>query len=535
MPVIYGEGKERAIRRLRKEIEDDSKVKECLRDLYMTDPHFDKIRIEDSKGGLLVDSYHWIVENSEFQKWHSNPQSPLLWIKGDPGKGKTMLLCGIIDELKKSTTGPHLLSFFFCEATDSRINSATAVLRGLLYMLFKQQPFLISHIQKRHDHAGKGLFEDANAWVTLSDIFADVLLDPSLKSTYLIIDALDECMTGVEKLLDFITQKSSLCSHVKWLVSSRNWPPIEDRLDKAGNKVRLCLELNADSISVSVNAYIQHKVSQLAQEKRYDDKTRETVLRYLVSNAKDTFLSVALVCQKLMNTPKAIVRTSLKLFPPGLDSLYERMMKQISESEASELCKQILASIATTYKPITVFELLSLVKMLEDTSDDRKSLVEMISLCGSFLTTRNDTIYFVHQSAKDYLVEKASAEIFPHGMREIHHDIFSRSLQTMSRTLRRDIYGLGRPGYPIEQVEPPDPDPLAASRYSCIYWVDHLCECRPHGHVDHKIDLQDGDKVVLFVREKFLYWLEALSLSKSISTGVLALAKLEKLIQVTFD
>ena len=33
-----------------------------------------------------------------------------------------------------------LLSYFFCQATDSRINNATAVLRGLLYLLVDLAP-----------------------------------------------------------------------------------------------------------------------------------------------------------------------------------------------------------------------------------------------------------------------------------------------------------------------------------------------------------------------------------------------------------
>jgi hypothetical protein len=117
-----------------------------------------------------------------------------------------------------------------------------------------------------------------------------------LKSTYFIIDALDECTIGLPKLLDFIIQKSLVSPHVKWLVSSRNWPPIKERLDKAGNKMTLCLELNAESVSAAVSIYIRHKVHQLAQEKKYDDKTRDAVLDHLFSNADDTFLWVALVC-----------------------------------------------------------------------------------------------------------------------------------------------------------------------------------------------------------------------------------------------
>jgi hypothetical protein len=444
-----------------------------------------------------------------------------------------MLLCGIINELEKSINATDLLSYFFCQETGSRINTATAVLRGLLYLLVYQQPLLISHIRKKHDHAGKALFEDANAWVALSEIFTNVLQDPSLKSTCLIIDALDECTEGLPKLLDFIIQKSSVSPHIKWLISSRNWPPIEEQLNKAGSNVRLCLELNAESVSAAVSIYIQHKVCQLAQEKKYDDMTRDAVLEHLSSNANDTFFWVALVCQNLKSIPRGRIRAKLSSFPPGLDSLYERMMKQIYESEDSELCRRILASIATVYEPITLTELTSLVEVLEESSDDIESLQEIIGLCGSFLTVRKDTIYFVHQSAKDYLLAKAFATIFPSERGETHYEIFSRSLKVMFRTLRRDIYSLGWLGYPIELVKQPDPDPLVASRYSCIYWVDHLCDRNFDCYADQRVDLQDGG-IVVFIKTKFLYWLEALSLCRSVPKGVLAMGRLEALVQVDF-
>ena len=44
----------------------------------------------------------------------------------------------------------------------------------------------------------------------------------SLKITYLIIDALDECMIDLPRLLDFMIQKLSISPNVKWLVSRRN-------------------------------------------------------------------------------------------------------------------------------------------------------------------------------------------------------------------------------------------------------------------------------------------------------------------------
>jgi NACHT domain/Heterokaryon incompatibility protein (HET) len=532
MPLIYGEGGESAFKRLRTSVQMVNEDQECIQHLRPTDPRDDKKRIEETKGGLLEDSYRWILDNAEFRQWRDGEHSRLLWIKGDPGKGKTMLLCGIVKELEKSMSKTDLLSYFFCQATDSRISNATAVLRGLMYLLVDQQPSLISHIRKKHDHAGKPLFEDANAWVALSEIFVNILQDPSLNSTYLIIDALDECVADLPKLLDLIVQKSSVSPRVKWIVSSRNRPDIEERLERAGYKVRLCLELNAESVSTAVSIYIQHKVLQLAQRKKYVDKTRDAVLDHLFSNANNTFLWVALVCQNLEDIPRWKTLAALNAFPPGLDSLYERMVKQICNSDNADICKRILTSIAIVYQPITLKELTSLVEMSEDMSDDLESLGEIISLCGSFLTIREGTIYFVHQSAKDYLLTKAFDKIFPSGRGEAHYIIFSRSLQVISRTLRRDVYSLRALGYPIERVKQPDPDPLAVSRYSCIYWVDHLCDWNSNSCANHKVDLQDGGMVDVFVRKKFLYWLEALSLCRSMSEGVLSMAKLEALIQV---
>ncbi|KAH6703042.1 hypothetical protein BKA61DRAFT_190668 [Leptodontidium sp. MPI-SDFR-AT-0119] len=170
-----------------------------------------------------------------------------------------MLLCGIINELEKLMSKTDILSYFFCQATDLRINYATAVLRGLLYLLVNQQSSLISHIQKKHAHAGKPLFEDVNAWIALSEIFISILQDPSLRSTFLIVDALDECLIDRSKLLDFIVQKSFISPRVKWVISSRNWPKIKERLERAGHKMRLCLELNPKSVFAAISTYVKYK------------------------------------------------------------------------------------------------------------------------------------------------------------------------------------------------------------------------------------------------------------------------------------
>ncbi|KAL2195138.1 hypothetical protein P885DRAFT_24441, partial [Corynascus similis CBS 632.67] len=499
-----------------------------LKDLCTTDPRHDKTRIEQTKGGLLADSYRWILDNPDFKMWRDDRQSRLLWIRGDPGKGKTMLLCGIINELKAASDS-GLLSFFFCQATDAGINNATAVLRGLIYLLVGQQPSLDLHVQKKYDAMGNPLFRGANAWVALSEILTDILKDPTLPPTYLVIDALDECIEGLDLLLSLVVRASSVNSGVKWIVSSRNWPIIEKHLSAATQQVRLSLELNGESVSTAVTTYIQLKVNWLAEWNGYSNDLRDVIERYLSANASGTFLWVALVCQELANTAEWEAEELLRTFPPGLDALYRRMMDQINNSRHAKLLQRILAAAAVVYRPITLEELPVLVDIPYRASGNDKSLTEIIRLCGSFLTLRERTISFVHQSAKDFLLQQAQNEIFPSKVEEVHHNIFSRSLRAMQHTLRRNIYRLGTPGYSIDEVSPPDPDPLVVVRYSCVYWINHLCDCT---HEIVNKDLQAGGSIDTFLREKYLQWLEALSLLRSMSEGIVSMLKLERLSKV---
>ncbi|KAK4210639.1 NACHT domain-containing protein [Rhypophila decipiens] len=329
----------------------------CLQDLQTTNPWLDKERIVLDKGGLLRGSYSWILNNGDFQRLCSTGESRILWIKGEPGKGKTMLLCGIIDELVKSTPPNTNVSFFFCQATDIRINNATAVLRGLLYLLIKQQPSLISHIRERYDDSGKQCFEGTNAWVALSNILIRILNDGRLHDTYFVIDALDECSTGLDLLLNFVVRESAAHSNVKWIISSRNWPSIERGLHEAAQKTRLSLELNEKSISAAVDIYIRFKVDQLAMRNKYDSNTQEMVRHYLSSNANGTFLWVTLVCQQLVGLPGWKAQKKVTTFPPGLDELYKRMLKQIIQSDDADLCKSILAVMSVARRPTTLDEL----------------------------------------------------------------------------------------------------------------------------------------------------------------------------------
>ena len=484
----------------------------------------------------MRDSYRWILEHPDFQQWRDDKQSRILWIKGDPGKGKTMLISGILDELSPSTKlrdieATTLLSYFFCQATDDRINNASAALRSLIYLLIDQQPLLISHVRKKYDHAGKALFEDPNAWVALSEIFTSILQDPSLKSIYVIIDALDECKANLDQLLEFINRAALTSTRVKWIVSSRNEPNIEVRLRLDHTQTRLSLELNEEHVSRAVQVFIDFRVAKLRLIED-DSELQKTVRDQIYAKANGTFLWAALVLKELEPVESWDVLDVLDDMPQDLEPLYNRMLCQVEQSQRKdpEFCRLVLSTITLAYRPLQLLELGVLSDLPSQISSNLDKVVKIVNKCGSFLTIRHDRAYFIHQSAKDFLLDRAFDRVFPSGKAGVIYTMFSRSLEVMSRILQRDIYGLRTPGFPIETVEPPLPDPLTAARYSCVYWVDHLLDC-DRGYTI--IDLIDGGSIYQFLRSNYIFWLEALSLMKRLPDGIVMMMKLENLIKVS--
>ncbi|PON22281.1 hypothetical protein TGAM01_v208764 [Trichoderma gamsii] len=504
---------------------------QCLKDLRSTDPRDDKLRIQNTKGGLLIDSYRWILENKNFKDWRDNAQNRILWIKGDPGKGKTMLLCGIIDELTPTTklakpteptTNTVLLSYFFCQGTDARINNATAVLRGLIYLLVVQEPSLMSHVQARYKHAGKDLFSDANAWVALSEILIAILQDSKAKEVILVIDALDECETDLPMLLEAIVQQLAPL-HVKCILSSRNVIGIQQRLESYIPQGILSLELkeNASCVSEAVDAYINHSVSRLNSVR--NDQGRQDELRNKIQEkAQGTFLWASLVMKKIEEVQVWEIMKVVEKMPMGLTALYKRMIDHIHslEEENGHLCRNMLSTIFTAYFPLSLAELGVLAGLPDQISGISESIKTLVTMCGSFVTLNEGYVYFIHQSAKDYLAK----EMYSTDAAQRHLDVFERSVAAISK-LPKNIYGLTDFGPRPENAQPPDPNPLASMRYSCFYWANHLCDtCAANTKNEAQVIITET--LEPFLESYFLRWIESLSLFDGLPEGLRFIRKL---------
>lgn len=516
-----------------KELKLDELDRKCRWDLRVVDPRDDMKKIENNKDTLLPEAYEWVLgteQYTRFTQWddpldHSSCQ--LLWIKGHAGTGKTMLLMGIIRSFEKQQDfcAPGI-SCFFCQGTDVTLNSATAALRSLVWMLVVEQPHLISHLRKKYIDSGAALFQDQNAFFPLSEALLGMLDDPELSPILFVVDALDECdraKPGLDELLDLISASIRRSDKVKWLLSSRPEIDVLSKLQNLTGDARdiseNLVELDAQRLAGPVDAYIDHKLTLLRGKRGYDASILAEISNEVRQRAMNTFLWVSLAFEHIEKVIGEYAIQYLKAMPPGLLKLYDHMMTRIENVEETnpEDCNKVLVCAVLAFRPITLSELAALSGMSHNMT------MAAIELCGSFLATREDTVYLIHQSAKDYLSNNFN-RIQSSGIAQGHVDIGRRSIDAMVKVLKQNMYDLDN-GFKPENMEPPQPDPLASIRYSCVFWADHFVAGageNPEG----KRALADDGNVCEFLKKRLLYWLECLSIMEKLPEGLHSIRKL---------
>jgi hypothetical protein len=172
----------------------NSKVNKCRETLFVTHPDIDRETLASSKGQRTPGTCEWVCDSPAYQAWFAK-ESPLLWISGGPGKGKTVLSLFLTEQIKLfcEESGSGLL-YFFCRFQHEQYNSPTKLLRSLAYQLLE---FSIDGPQI--SEAFKYLETTERAQQALASleclwkIFEILLSQPHLPTVYCVIDGIDEC------------------------------------------------------------------------------------------------------------------------------------------------------------------------------------------------------------------------------------------------------------------------------------------------------------------------------------------------------
>ena len=404
----------------------------------MTNPLDEMARIPDTKDMHLKGTCTWISVDPAYKKWLHHDQSSILWVHGDPGKGKTMLAISQITQLtqkiERMSVASATLAYFFCDDKDDRRNNAVVIIRSLLYQLLCQRPALVQCLRNDYEKQREQLFSSQNAQQSLWRIFESVLDQLTGQTTWFVVDALDECEPESAEILlkriksrvrkQNVEKRSASNTQEKWLLTSRNEPRIKENMF---GSLEINLELNSALVSHDVRHFIVTKVQELVERKKYPEDLKINITRTLQKKAEGTFLWVSLACAELRKVQRIQAEKALERLPSGLNAIYERLLSLVLGDEDEVLVREILVSVLIAIRPLTVYELAVVAGIPVEYSGDAQMIREYLERCGSFLVIRKQGVYFVHQSAKDYL-SSAKALKSSVGLAEEHKRLTIRCL-----------------------------------------------------------------------------------------------------------
>jgi len=200
---------------------------------------------------------------------------------------------------------------------------------------------------------------------------------------------------------------------------------------------------------------------------------------------------------------------------------------QVEDKEDRDLILQILRSLSLTFRPLSIEELIVTAELPTELRND-DDLLELVEHCASFIV-RENILYFVHQSAKDYLLTDGARKLFSASLREEHGQVVGRSLDAMSKALKKNMCILRHPGAPARSAS--IDTRLRAISYVCSFWVAHLVQYLGDNSIDglsYQEHFSYQGRVYKFLLKRLLHWFEFLSLIGEIDKGIMGLHNLEE-------
>ena len=481
----------------------------------MTDPRDDLEAIRRAKGEEVKGTCDWLLDVDEYHAWEDGDKLQLLQLQGGPGIGKTMISSFLVDNLKakERQDSTMTLAYYFFDNNDERRNTASVLLRGLLFQLLNKRFNLFTHAEKEYNmmkHRLSELFENLD---TLWRIFRNMLKDRQAGKVYILVDALDECKGSSRNVfLDhlrklFATQQPDENMTVKFLITGRPELEIDETLRGVGG----CLHLNSAKISADLSKFIDQKVDELPS--RYPIALKQEIKATLKKRAGGTFLWASLVLDDISKTKMTSkVRERLQRLPPSLGELYKRILNNIDD-EYKEEAMLILRWVVIARRPLTVRELamgraLYLPEWENNIppADTLDELMDDFRICEPLLyrDTASDTINLVHQSVKDYLLsedlqkdrelsryhvakDKTNLLIFQICWRYLSMKEFDRVRKIINRRRHKRLGEVYLPKNCLQEH--------CFLRYASQEWQEHAVAAGPASVIDYEFKKDALDKV----------------------------------------
>jgi len=286
----------------------------------------------------------WLYDLQEFQAWHHRSDSnknKILWIKGESGCGKTILLRSLRRRLERQW-GPAGSSFIWTTAEgydthsvffpgtsrqQHEVNPAN-VYRSLLAQLFLQDPNLRRALLRlfNQPRGDPHMLDDALVVSFFADDYIDQRVQTPTRRTFIFVDIADDASQAYVEELTCRLSQLACNSEFSICVASAYYPDLEE-----ANAINIVMHLrNADDVLRYINL-------NLVAE--WEERNR-TVMR-IGEKAAGVFLWAEIVVNILNaaiteGASQDLIEYTLEEVPGDLHGLYEWMLATLNAKEKAE-------------------------------------------------------------------------------------------------------------------------------------------------------------------------------------------------------
>ncbi|ETS76726.1 hypothetical protein PFICI_12113 [Pestalotiopsis fici W106-1] len=363
---------------------ESEEYKECLKTLDDADARL-RVQGVHQVSQTNSSSFEWLfTEQVPFTKWlqdDTNQFSPVFWITGRPGSGKSTLMRFALEdrrtvELLPESTGSPLAYFFHLRGKSTTQKSLKGMLKELLYQLLHQFPHFYAQIGPIYKRRVRMLVPREWDLDSLAEGFLQI---PNLVSrskttrdrVFLFIDALDEnenqheneTMMSLIKRLSAeyeSTAKNSQSPLLKICLASRSWTLFQRELGENQRIPSLAIhEFTTNDIRSYASALLDEPLQSLRLPVAHQSES--LLVSEITGRANGVFVWVRVVVDNLRRhiidgTSIEVLRTKVLEYPQELKDMYEYTVTRIPEDYWKEL-EVALKVLYSSQKALTLSEL----------------------------------------------------------------------------------------------------------------------------------------------------------------------------------
>ncbi|TQN65279.1 Serine/threonine-protein phosphatase 6 regulatory ankyrin repeat subunit A [Colletotrichum shisoi] len=348
-------------------------------------------------GSLAPGTGDWLATSRAFVDWSRGDDHGLLWMKGIPGSGKSVLASKIAKELTAETPGRPVLYFFFRQIIDAN-HEPVALLRDWLDQVLSYSPPLQKHL-KEYVENKKSLDS-----MSVDDLWNALRLALSglPGKVFCVADALDEMDGGNGPFLTTLVELGNWKPEkVKVLITSRPVPAVEGSLRTAK-----CLQIRLQETVVDVD--ISTFVQQGLAASNIPPEERKMIREAIPGRANGLFLYAKLAMDAFLE-PDANVKDVLGSLPANMDTMYTDLLREHSRGSGvhDDVQRLILQWATHATRPLRLLEMADMVSVAYpgNATRDLSAAKDVVrAACGPLLDIMPDeTVCVIHHSFTEYL------------------------------------------------------------------------------------------------------------------------------------